>query len=206
MNKKLLALTVALLTVVMLATPTVSACRPRRKCVAQDFTATVRMADPTTNPPGEYVPGTTEFVGPKDSDVPSNPNNPENRKYQINKGGMFFGVIESDQLGNGTMTSTPIIGIMDLENGVGFGVFKWKWEFDNPTCKGAIEGIYTGKQTVDFPLMYIEGKAFLRKGTGDLKNSKILVSSYEATLDMPTFTTLGFSGTIEGKMWSWTTP
>lgn len=184
----------------MLATPIVSAVGVRRN-MSQDFTATVTMCDPTTDPEGEYVAGTTTYFGPKDSAVPPIPANPENRKYSKNKGGMFFGVIDSDQLGEGTMTSLPIIGIMDQEAGQGSGVFKWKWEFDNPTCTGTIEGVYKGEQTIVFPIMTIEGSALLCKGTGDLKNVKIEVSEYLVTLNVLTFTTLGFTGTLDGTMW-----
>jgi hypothetical protein len=109
----------------MLATPLVSAVGVRRN-MSEAFTATARLCDPTTTPPGSYVPGPAKYVGPKDSNVAPNPANPENRKYQLTSGAVFFGVIDSDILGEGTMTSIPIIGIMDQEAGMGFGVFKWK--------------------------------------------------------------------------------
>ena len=201
MNKKVLGITVVLLTVAMLAIPMVGAVGVRRN-MSQTFTATVRMADPTTDPAGYIIPGTVTYVGPKDSDVEFNPANPDNRKYQKSSGITYFGVISSDQLGEGTMTSTLILGMMNLEMGVGSGVFKWKWEFDNSICKGTIEGIYKGKQTLTgFPTMTIEGTALLCKGTGDLQNVKIEVTSYSGTFNILTATTLGFSATVEGTMW-----
>ena len=203
MNKKILVLSITLLTLVMLTTPLVSA-RGVRRNVSQDFTATVRMCDPFTNPQGAYVPGTSKYFGPKDSAVPLNPDNPENRKYRMNKGGLFFGVITHSVLGKGTMTSIPIIGIMDQEAGEGFGIFKWKLEFNNPTCKGSIAGIYKGEQTIAPPNMLIQGSALMCKGTGDLKNVKILVTSYEATLGLSDFFSAGFDAIMEGKMWGWT--
>ena len=101
------------------------------------------------------------------------------------------------------MESTLLIGLMDQEAGIGSGVFKWKWVFDNPTCKGTIEGIYKGEQILVFPTLTIAGSALLCKGTGDLQNVKVLVTSYEATFNLLTATTLGFSGTLEGTMWGW---
>ena len=205
MNKKLLILPITLLAIAMVTTPLVSAMGVKRN-LSDDFTATVRMCDPTTTPPGSYIPGTMTYVGPKDSAVAPNPANPENRKYQLSSGATFFGVIDSNQLGEGIMTSTPIHGFMNLETGEGSGVFKWKWEFDNAICEGTIEGIYTGDQFMTFPMMDIEGSALLCKGTGDLQNVKIEVSEYLVTLNVLTFTTLGFSGTIEGTIWGWTPP
>ena len=187
--------------IAMLATPLANAVGVRRN-VSQDFTATVRVSDPTTNPAGYTIPGTVTYVGPKDSDVAFNPANPDNRKYQKSSGITYFGVISSDQLGEGTMKSTLILGMMNLEAEVGSGVFKWTWEFDSEMCKGTIEGIYKGKQTLTgFPTMTIEGTALLCKGTGDLQNVKIEVTSYSGTFNILTATTLGFSATVEGTMW-----
>jgi len=200
MRKIIFVLSVSLISIMMLLTPLVSAVGVRRN-ISQDFTATVRMCDPTTDPIGSFVPGSTKYVGPKNSAVPPNPDNPDNRLYSLQSGSIFFGVIDSDQLGMGTMESTVIIGLMDQETGQGSGVFKWKWVFDNPTCKGTIEGIYKGEQTIVFPTMTVDGSALLCKGTGDLQNVKIKVTSYLATLNMLTFTTLGFSATVDGTMW-----
>ena len=205
LKKKMVSLSITLLALALLASPIVSAMGVKRN-LSDDFTATVRMCDPTTTPPGSFAPGPAKYVGPKDSAVPPNPANPENRKYQLTSGAVFFGVINSDELGEGTMTSIPIIGIMDQEAGMGFGVFKWKWEFDNEICEGTIEGIYKGEQTMVFPNMYIEGSALLCKGTGDLQNVKIEVSSYTGTLNVLTFTTLGFSADVEGTIWGWNPP
>ena len=204
-KKKTLSLFITLLALAFLATPIASAMGVKRN-LSDDFTATVRLCDPTTTPPGSNAPGPAKYVGPKDSDVPPNPANPENRKYQLTSGATFFGVINSDQLGEGTMTSILIIGIMDQEAGMGFGVFKWKCEFDNEICKGTIEGIYKGEQTLVFPSMDIEGSALLCKGTGDLQNVKIEVYSYMGTLNVLIFTTLGFSADAEGTIWGWTPP
>ena len=203
MNKKILVLSITLLTLVMLTTPLVSA-RGVRRNMSQDFTATVRMCDPTTDPSGTFTPGTTKYVGPKNSAVPPKDANPDNRLYSLQSGSIYFGTIDSGQLGEGTMESTVIIGLMDQEAGQGTGVFKWKWVFDNEICKGTIEGIYKGEQTLVFPMMTIEGSALLCKGTGDLQNVKIAVTSYVVTLeDVRTFTTEGFDGTMEGTMWGW---
>ena len=49
------------------------------------------------------------------------------------------------------MTSESVHGVIDQEAGEGYGVFKWTWVFDNPTCKGTIEGIYKGEQKIVFP-------------------------------------------------------
>lgn len=200
MNKKVLGIAVVLMVVAMLATPLVSAVGVRRN-MSQVITATVRLCDPTTDPPGSFTPGITKYVGPKDSAVPPNAANPENRKYQLTSGNIFFGVIDTNVLGEGIMTSTCIHMLMDSETGLGAGVFKWKWEFDNSICEGTIEGIYKGEQTLVFPNMNIEGTALLCKGTGDLQNVKIEVTSYLGTLDVRTFQTVGFSATVEGTMW-----
>jgi hypothetical protein len=197
-----MVLSIAILTFVIMTTPLVGAVGVRRN-MSQDFTATVRMCDPTTTPAGTFTPGSTKYVGPKDSAIPPNVDNPDNRLISLQSGSIFFGVIDSDQLGMGTMESTVLIGLMDQEAGEGSGVFKWKWVFDNPTCKGSIEGVYKGEQTIVFPMMDIEGSALLCKGTGDLQNVKIEVSSYVSTLNVITFTTLGFSATIDGTMWGW---
>ena len=202
MKRKILVFSITLLTLVMLTTPLVSA-RGVRRNISQDFSATVRLSDPTTDPSGYFVPGITKYVGPKDSAVPPHPDNPDNRLYSLTSGHTYFGVIDSDQLGEGTMESTVIIGLMNQEAGQGSGVFKWKWVFDNPTCKGTIQGIYKGEQTLVFPIMTIEGSAILCKGTGDLQNVKILVTSYEGIFNLLTATTLGFSATVEGTMWGW---
>jgi hypothetical protein len=202
MNKKILVLSITLLTLVMLTTPLVSA-RGVRRNISQDFTATVIICDPSTTPAGSFTPGTTKYVGPKNSAVPPNPANPDDRLYHLQSGSIFFGVIDSDQLGMGTMESTQIIGLMNEEAGKGWGMFKWKWEFDNLICKGTIEGVYKGEQTLEFPTMSMEGSALLCKGTGDLKNVKIAVTSYVGTLNVLEFTTTGFSATGEGTMWGW---
>jgi hypothetical protein len=185
----------------VLVTPLVSAVGVRRN-ISEPFTATVRMCDPTTSPPGSFTPGLTKYVGPKDSTVAPNSANPENRLYSLQSGSIFCGVIDSDQLGMGTMESTVLHGLMDQEAGIGSGVFKWKWVFDNAICKGTIEGIYKGEQTLVFPTMTIVGSALLCKGTGDLQNVKIEVTSYVGELNVLTFTTLGFSATIDGTIWA----
>jgi len=124
-NKKLLILSIFLMIGAMLFIPAASSVGVQRN-ISQEFTATARISDPTTDPTGYTIPGIVTYVGPKDSDVAPNPDNPENRKYQMAKGITYFGVISSEQLGEGTMTSTLIQGLMDLETGVGIGVFKWK--------------------------------------------------------------------------------
>lgn len=171
--------------------------------LSQDFTGTARICDPTTDPAGYFVPGLTKYVGPKDSEVTPNPANPDNRRYSISSGSIFFGVIDVDCLGVGTMESEPIHGFMDQETGVGWGVFKWTWVFDNPTCSGTIEGIYKGEQIIAFPTMSIQGTAMLCKGTGDLQNVKIEVTNYEADLPLMTFTTQGFTATLDGTICGW---
>ncbi len=182
----------------LLTIPLASARVPRN--ISKDLTGTVRICDPTTDPAGYFVAGITKYVGPKDSDVNPNPANPENRRYQISSGAIFFGVINIDCLGVGTMESESIIGVIDQETGEGYGVFKWRWVFDNPTCKGTLEGIYIGKQKIAFPSMIIQGTAILCKGTGDLQNVKIKVSNYQGVLPLMTFTTEGFSATIDGTI------
>jgi len=200
MNKKIPVLFVSLVTLMMLVTPLVSAVGVRRN-ISEPFAATVRMCDPTTSPPGSFTPGITKYVGPKDSAVAPHPANPDNRLYSLQSGNTFFGVLDSDLLGMGTMESTVLLGLMDQEAGIGSGVFKWKWVFDNPTCEGTIEGIYKGEQTLVFPTMTIVGSALLCKGTGDLQNVKIEVTSYVGEFNILTGTTLGFSATIDGTMW-----
>jgi hypothetical protein len=81
-------------------------------------------------------------------------------------------------------------------------------EFDNEICKGTIEGIYKGEQTIVFPSMELEGSALLCKGTGDLQNVKIEISSYTASLDLLTFTTEGFDADAKARatIWGWTPP
>jgi len=64
--------------------------------ISQDFTGTATMCDPNTDPEGYFVPGITKYVGPKDSEVNPNPDNPENRRDQISSGAIFFGVIDID--------------------------------------------------------------------------------------------------------------
>jgi hypothetical protein len=201
MNKKMIVISVSItITLMLLTIPLASAGVPRN--ISKDLTGTARMCDPTTEPEaGIFVPGITKYVGPKDSAVNPNPDNPENRRDQISSGAIFFGVINIDCLGVGTMKSESIHGVIDQETGEGFGVFKWTWVFDNPTCKGTIEGIYKGEQKIAFPTMIIQGTAILCKGTGDLQNVKIEVTNYQGVLPLMTFTTEGFSATIDGTIW-----
>ena len=51
--------------------------------------------------------------------------------------------------------------------------------------------------------MTLQGTAILCKGTGDLQNVKIEVTNYEANLPLMTFTSLGFTATLEGTIWGW---
>ena len=51
MKKKIPVLFVGLITLMMLVTPLVSAVGARRN-ISQNFTATVRLCDPTTDPAG----------------------------------------------------------------------------------------------------------------------------------------------------------
>jgi hypothetical protein len=200
MKKRIPVLFVSLIALMMLVTPLVSAVGARRN-ISQNFTATVRLCDPATDPAGSYTAGITKYVGPKNSVTPPlSGANPEGRLYQLQSGSVFRGIIVSDLLGEGTMESTQLILLMNQETSEGSGMFKWKWVFDNPTCKGTIEGIYKGEQTVAFPNMIFGGTALLCKGTGDLHNVKIAVT-YAGTLDVRTFSTVGFSATIEGTMW-----
>jgi hypothetical protein len=185
----------------LLTIPLASAVVPRN--ISQDFTGSARMCDPTTDPEGNFVPGITKYVGPKGSEVNPNDANPDNRRDQISSGAIFFGVIDIDCLGVGTMKSESIHGVINQETGEGYGVFKWTWVFDNPTCKGTIEGIYKGEQKIAFPTMTIQGTAILCKGTGDLQNVKVEVTNYEADLPLMTFTSLGFSASLEGTVWGW---
>ena len=199
MKKKIPVLFVGLITLMMLVTPLVSAVGARRN-ISQNFTATVRLCDPTTDPAGSYTAGITRYVGPKNAVTPPlSGANPEGRLYQLQSGSVFRGIIDCDQLGIGTMETTQLILLMNQETAEGSGMFKWKWDFGS---KGTIEGIYKGEQKVEFPTMNFGGSALLCKGTGDLHNVKIAVT-YEGTLDVRTFSTVGFSATIEGTMWGY---
>jgi hypothetical protein len=200
MNKKMIVISASItLTLMLLIIPLASAAVPRN--ISQDLTGTARMCDPDTEPKGNFIPGITKYVGPKDSEVNPRPDNPENRRDQISSGAIFFGVIDIDCLGSGTMKSESIHGVINQETGEGYGVFKWTWVFNNDVCKGTIEGIYKGEQIIAPPTMTIQGTAILCKGTGDLQNVKIEVTNYQAVLLLSTFTTEGFSATIEGTVW-----
>jgi hypothetical protein len=205
MKKKILILSVSLLMLMMLATLIVNANGVKRN-ISQDFAATLTMCDPTTTPPGSFVPGITKFVGPKDSAVPEpNPANPENRRYMLMMGWKFTGVI-SGLLGNGVAESTLILLFNDCVPRTGWAIYKLKWQFDNEVCVGTIEGTLKYDLEIDGtqtpPIIYTDGSALLCKGAGDLHNVKIQVS-WEAALNRATYLTKGYTATMEGTIWGW---
>lgn len=183
MNKKVLMLTLTLVAVSMIATPTVSACRWRKPRTVETFTTTPFAELPTLTNMEQVVPSTPKYVCDGTVRIAKG----SVRKYDYN-----------GPLGTGTfylksiISITKVSGMIELlpgyyENITGHGKGSYKYTLiidDGPYGTGTLKGV--GKLAFDWnfaesPPRYEQwDTAMLKPVTGNLNIIKVYLEGYSS--------------------------